>query len=118
MAKSQGKWGYVLDSTRYHVWYPGSRPLARAAKASLRRLAPRRCRLALTPGRPPQTGGLRAGDALARGRGAPGDPGHPGGSCGSVVDDARSWGWLSQAHSPIRHWDLVIPAIIRDGVPE
>ena len=28
-----------------------------------------RCRLARTPGRPPQTSGLRAGDGLARGRG-------------------------------------------------
>jgi len=30
----------------------------------LGRLAPRRCRLALTPGRPPQNGALRAGDGL------------------------------------------------------
>jgi len=43
----------------------------------LGRLAPRRCRLALTPGRPPQTGGLRAGDGLARGRGVSGRPGGP-----------------------------------------
>jgi hypothetical protein len=32
------------------------------------------CWLALTPGRPPQFGGLRSGDGLARGRGAPGRP--------------------------------------------
>jgi len=37
-----------------------------------------RCRLALTPGRPPQNGGLRAGDGLARGRGVSGRPGGPG----------------------------------------
>ena len=44
----------------------------------LGRLAPRRCRLALTPGRPPQNGGLRAGDGLARGRGVSSRPGGPG----------------------------------------
>ena len=44
----------------------------------LGRLAPRRCRLALTPGRPPQNGALRAGDGLARGRGDSGRPGGPG----------------------------------------
>src|SRR5512137_2032147 len=43
----------------------------------LGRLAPRRCRLALTPGRPPQNGGLRAGDGLARGRSVSGRPGGP-----------------------------------------
>ncbi|HTU03331.1 MAG TPA: hypothetical protein VMG58_15995 [Candidatus Sulfotelmatobacter sp.] len=40
-------------------------------------LAPRRSRLALTPGRPSSKGGLRAGDALARGGGAQGRPGQP-----------------------------------------
>ena len=43
--------------------------VCRSPGPPLRRLAPRRCRLALTPGPPPQTGGLRAGDGLARGRG-------------------------------------------------
>jgi hypothetical protein len=37
----------------------------RSPGPALERRAPRRCRLALTPGRPPQTGGLRAGDGLA-----------------------------------------------------
>lgn len=49
--------------------------VCRSPGPPLGRLAPRRCRLALTPGRPPENGGLRAGDGLARGRGVSGRPG-------------------------------------------
>ena len=59
-------------------------PLGRLAPAPTLRAGTRR-RLALTPGRPPQTGGLRAGDALAGypcaawvWRGVSGRPGGPG----------------------------------------
>ena len=56
----------------------------RAPGPPLGRLAPAptlwagtRCWLALTPGRPPQNGGLRPGDGLARGRSVSGRPGGP-----------------------------------------
>ena len=51
--------------------------IAGLARTTLRRLAPRRSRLALAPGRPSSKGGLRAGARLARGGGAQGRPGQP-----------------------------------------
>jgi len=60
------------------LWTANAVTDRRAPRPPLGRLAPRRCRLALSPGRPPQTGGLRAGDGLARGRGVSGRPGIPG----------------------------------------
>ena len=52
--------------------------VSRSPGPPLGHLAPGRCRLALTPGRPPQNGGLRTEDGLARGRGVSGRPGGPG----------------------------------------
>ena len=54
---------FLLDSWSFHIsvvnWKSAYKSSARWTP--LRRLAPRRCRLALTPGRPPHPGGLRAG---------------------------------------------------------